>query len=81
MGATPAVGVALAPSRGGEPPVGEELEVRLDCCAFSKRLKVGGLDDGDEVLLARERWPPGATFLFCGWSRDGIWTAEESPEF
>jgi len=73
IGATPAVVVVLAPSCGGEAPVGEELEVRLDCWAFSKRLnEVGGLDEGDEVLLARERWPPGATFLFCGWSRAGI---------
>jgi hypothetical protein len=61
MGATPELVGALPPWRGGDPP-GEDVDVRLDCwAADSNKLKLlVGLEDGDEVLLARERCCPGA---------------------
>ena len=57
IGATPVPMGAVADfvCRGGDPP-GDDVEVRLDCwAAFSKKLKLCGLEAGDEVLLARER--------------------------
>lgn len=57
MGATPPL-VGADPLLGwGEESPGDEVEVRLDCCApLSKRLKFWGLfEAGDELLLARDR--------------------------
>jgi hypothetical protein len=47
--------VAALPCRGGEPP-GEDVEVRLDCWAFSNNAKLAGfVEDGEDVLFARDR--------------------------
>jgi hypothetical protein len=76
MGATPEL-VGALPWRGGEPP-GEEVDVRLDCWAVdSKRLKpLGGFEDGDEVLFARDRCCPGAWVADCGsWPALCSWLA------
>jgi hypothetical protein len=54
IGATLAVGVCLAPWRGGDPPVGDEVDVRLDCVLSNRLNEVLGFEDGDEVLFARD---------------------------
>jgi hypothetical protein len=71
MGATPEPFDLLAPGMGGDVPPGDELDVRLDCCA-SNKLKAGfWLEEGDELLLARASCAPPAPSLSA---RGGIWT-------